>query len=641
VNLHATNRSPTSALRNRSSRAADDAAPFVALIALAVGAAYLAWRWTATRNGASTPLFHALFAAEASLWVRLALRTHTAWSLPARVAPPLTTLRSTDVVVTAFAEPVDVVRATLIGARAIHHPHETWLVDEGHRAELREVASELNVRYVARSQTTGARTGAVNHVLHTSTADLILVLDADQVPMPDVLHQTAGYFDQPDVAIVQTPLEYSNRDSLLHFEHARHERSHHNEVLNPARDHLDAAVWEGPAAVLRREALVAIGGIPTHGTTGELQATVRLHSKGWKTRYHRETVVQGTAAHNLDAFLAQRGRWARGHLAILVSRDNPLFRRGLSARQRLSHLDHIAEYLAAPFHLAMLTVLVASLLTGQLPLTADALTLVPFLAAWLGLTSLSWVALSRHRVQIRETAMRSAVTLEVNLEALVSVVFGVRRRFTPVARTGVDRGGYDVLKRLQLLALLTIVLEVALALRLLDALIGRPLPGKVGGVALVAMIAAGGSTLVFALRVLGVFVHRRQMRSQFRQGVEFGALAEGRTVKISDLSVGGIGFVSTAMYCTGETVDVRLRLPMADGRIQDIELMVVIRSALPNQTTTRWRLGGQIVGANVATRDALMEFVSVVRPFQLLRSSTNATTSVATSRVNARTPGSY
>jgi cellulose synthase (UDP-forming) len=593
--------------------------PWVALVALAVGAAYLWWRWTSTKFGTSSLLFHGMFVAEVTLWIRLALRTHTAWTLSTPAAPPLTSLRSVDVVITAFAEPVEVVRATLIGSRAIHHPHHTWLVDEGHREELRDLAASLGVRYIARSQTTGARTGAINHVLQTSSADLILILDTDQVPMPDVLHRTAGYFDQPDVAIVQTPLEYSNRDSLLHSDHARHERSHHNEVLSPARDHLNAALWEGPGALLRRQALLSIGGIPTGGTTGELQATVRLHSQGWTTRYHQGIVVQGTAPHNLDAFLTQRARWARGHLAILASRDNPLLRRGLSFRQRLSHLDQIAEYLAAPFHLILLTILVATLLTGKLPLTADVQTLVPFAGAWLGLTSLSWVALSRRRVEFRETAMRSAVTLEINLEALVSVVFGVKRRFAPVTRAGTDSGGYDVLKQLQLLALLTVILEGAIAARLLDALIGWPLPAEVGGTALVGMTAAAGVVLLFALRVLGVFVNRRQLRSQYRQSVDFGGLVEGRMVKISDLSHDGIGFVSTAMYRSGETVDVRVRLPMADGRIVDLQLLAVIRSALPNQSATRWRIGAQVVGLDDSSRDSLVEYVSVVRPFQTLR----------------------
>ena len=49
-------------------------------------------------------------------------------------------------------------------------------------------------------------------------ADLIAVLDADHVASPDFLAHTLGYFDDPKVAIVQTPQEFYNLES---FEHER------------------------------------------------------------------------------------------------------------------------------------------------------------------------------------------------------------------------------------------------------------------------------------------------------------------------------------------------------------------------------------------------------------------------------------
>lgn len=605
-------------MNERSGRGAP---PWVALVALTAGAIYLQWRLVSTADGVDPRLFWPLFVAETFGWVRLVVRTRLVWTLTSSSRPVVTTQRSVDVIVTVFAEPLDVVRATLVGCRSIEHPHQTWIIDEGHREEIRHLAQELDARYVARSQTTGARTGAINHVLTNSSAELLLILDADQVPMPDILDATAGYFDQPEVALVQTPLEYANRDSLLHSDHARHERSHTNEILSPARDHLGAALWEGPAALIRREAMLDIGGIPTQSSTGELQATVRLHASGWTTRYHPEVVVQGSAPHNLDAFLTQRARWARGHVAILFSRDNPLVKPGLTSRQRLAHVDLLAEYLAAIFHLVIGGVIIAALVSGQLPFGTGVLRFSIMAGIWLSLSSLARISLSRGRVRFRETAVHGAVTFQIHLIAILTAVTHTDRRFKPVPATGVDRGGYDAITRLPLLAAFTFLLEAAIAARLLDALIGWPLPNKVGGATLVFMASVGTGALYFLLQVLAVFVHRRQLRSDFRRNVELGALAEGRRVKITDLSLTGMAFVSPTMYRNGETVDLRVRLQQANGTVRDVELLTMVRSSMPNQYRTRWRVGAQLVDPSAETRDALIQYVSIVHPFQQLRAA--------------------
>ncbi|MDG2112753.1 MAG: glycosyltransferase, partial [Actinomycetota bacterium] len=317
-------------------RGSDRSHPWIAPIALVTGLVYLAWRGT-TGAGVHPALFWPLLGVEAFAWVRMAMRLAVTWELTPNVLQAARSIRTVDVIVTAYAEPVDIVRASLIGCRELRYPHRTWLVDDRRRTDLRDLAAEMGVEYVSRTEPTNGRTGALNHVLGQSTGELLLLLDADQVPLPDAIHRTVGFFDDPLVALVQTPLEYQNRDSVLHVDHSRHERSLTNEVINPGRDRLGAALWEGPAAMLRRAAIESIGGIPTTGTTGELQATIQLQGAGWLTRFHGDVIAYGLAAHDLRTLLRERARWARGHVAACTTADNPLWARGLTARQRLSH----------------------------------------------------------------------------------------------------------------------------------------------------------------------------------------------------------------------------------------------------------------------------------------------------------------
>ncbi|MCP3936907.1 MAG: glycosyltransferase [Actinomycetia bacterium] len=590
----------------------------VASVAILATTGYLVWRFTSTRGATPLWLFAPLLGIEIWTFARLALDAIVLWTVPPSERADIGSLQSVDIFVTTFHEPEHLVRATLLGCRALGYPHSTVLIDDAGRDEMVALAEEFGVQYLHRNDTDGARAGALNHALAQSEADLVLVLEADQVPLPDALHAVTGYFHDPKIAVVQTPMEYLNHDSVLHSSDGRHERGFANEVLGPARNHMGGALWEGSASLIRRVAFATVGGIATDSTTGELQTTMRLQAAGWSTKYHAEPIVQGLAPHNLSAFLRQRERWARGHLGVLRTDDDPIRKRGLTVRQRVCFSHLLLDYLQAPIDLALVTLLGIVLWTGEAPLNAS---LVGIATIWLpafALRSLAAVALSRGRIGFGETAARRMLTLEIHLKALGAAVSRRSGRFEPVARTGVDEGGLDVIEHLRLLTALTLVLETILAARMLDALIGWPLE-SMRGLALIASSLTGATVLWIALQVLGVFVRRRQHRSQYRVDVDLGAYANGRLVKISDLTPDGAGFVSTESFAPGTKLSLRFRLADASGGATDLELRAVVRNQLPNQTRSRFRIGCRFVGVSNDERDLITEFTSVVRPYQLLR----------------------
>ena len=68
--------------------------------------------------------------------------------------PATTPGRSVDVYVCTYDEPVEVVAATLAGCRALTYPHTTYLLDDGRRPEMEELAG------VAREHWQKAREGS-------------------------------------------------------------------------------------------------------------------------------------------------------------------------------------------------------------------------------------------------------------------------------------------------------------------------------------------------------------------------------------------------------------------------------------------------------------------------------------------------
>ncbi len=207
------------------------------------------------------------------------------------------------------------------------------------------------------------------------------MLDADHVPMPDALDAMVGYFDDERMALVQSPHDFFNHDSVQHYVVGRHEQSLFYRVVCPGKDRHGAAYWCGSAALIRRQALLEIGGVATETIAEDFHTTIRMQRHGWKSRYHDEVLVQGLAPHDLDGYLLQRDRWARGNLAVFTLPESPLRARELRPLQRLSYFASLFAYLAPPMRLLLLATLGLVLWTGELPMKISVVALAAALAA--------------------------------------------------------------------------------------------------------------------------------------------------------------------------------------------------------------------------------------------------------------------
>ena len=112
-----------------------------------------------------------------------------------------------------------------------------------------------------------------------------------------------------------------------------------------------------------------------------------MQRHGWKSRYHDEVLVQGLAPHDLDGYLLQRDRWARGNLAVFTLPESPLRARKLKPLQRLSYFASLFAYLAPPMRLLLLVTLGLVLWTGALPLKISVLPILANNSGMMGETN--------------------------------------------------------------------------------------------------------------------------------------------------------------------------------------------------------------------------------------------------------------
>ncbi len=229
---------------------------------LVLGAYYLLWRGTASLNWDAWLFALALFAAELYSYISSFLFGVTVFRLRERGEPPPAPagLR-VDVYITCYNEPVELVRKTVRAALAIRYPHQTYLLDDGDNPAMRAMACEEGCGYITRSAVwkgfdRHAKAGNLMNALEQTTGDYILVLDADQVPLPQILDRTLGYFNDPHVAFVQTPQYFINVPPGDPF---GSQAPLFYGPIQQGKDGWNAAFFCGSNAVLRREALARTG----------------------------------------------------------------------------------------------------------------------------------------------------------------------------------------------------------------------------------------------------------------------------------------------------------------------------------------------------------------------------------------------
>ena len=547
------------------------------VLAVAVTVVYLVWRAGWTLSGAPLWLSVPFLLLELHAAVSLALFVFSTWDVTPVPRPDLPArLPRTAVLIATYDEDLEVLLPTVTAAVALEPAHETYVLDDGDRLEVAQMARALGATYLTRPVHDHAKAGNLNHALQHVQADVVAVLDADHVPEPDFLLALLGYFEDPRVALVQTPQEFYNTGSFEHTADPEvHEESLFYRVVQPAKNRWGAAFWCGTNALVRVAALRDIGGVATETITEDLHTTLKLHRAGWRTVYHDQVLARGLAAAGPEQFLAQRLRWGRGSMQV-IRRDNPLTGPGLTLGQRLAYLYSLGAWFDAWRTLGLAVLPVVVLLTGRFPLSAPPVTFLGAFLCVFGLQQCALVLLGRGRARIGFSLVFDMVRLPANLPATLTLLVPGSHRFsvTPKGRTGEHRARARVPR---LLVGLGVLLGAGAAWGAASVLGATPTTYDSRFAAVLSLCWVGlslGVLLAAAARgrALRYGVERRDGS---RHRVEMAATVAGRAARVTDLSLGGAQVeLSGSGPDVGETMVLELRLP----RERSLSLTATVRS---------------------------------------------------------------
>ena len=508
------------------------------VVTLGLGLNYILWRWYFSLNWHAWWIAVPLVCAETYNFVDVFFFGFTVWRADGKPVFRVPAKGLTvDVFITTYNESIDLVMATAGAAKEIRYPHNTWILDDGSRDEMRKAAEEFGIGYVTRganwkNRPLHAKAGNLNNALMSTSGEFMLILDADQVPHPEILDHTLGYFEDPQLALVQTPQWFGNVST---YDPLGSQAPLFYGPIQQGKNAWNAAFFCGSNAILRREALMQLGvsryvkelegavqqalrsadriiartqrstggddpdfqkslksvgqaiaqaraaigsgstiadatyslqqhigeisrdlvkahmhlmaadlaalkdihmdtdenwdvildvekttdllasrelsplgaleavsellrsldvdrsdeaqplmPLATVSVTEDMATSMRLHSMGWKSIYHHETLAVGLAPDDLGSMLTQRLRWAQGTMQVML-RENPLVQRGLSAAQKILYFATMWSYLSGFAAIIYFVAPVVYLCFGILPVNAISATyfyhFIPFMIA--------------------------------------------------------------------------------------------------------------------------------------------------------------------------------------------------------------------------------------------------------------------
>lgn len=229
---------------------------------------------------------------------------------------------------------------------------EVIVIDDRSNDNTAEVLKELEQKYnkvralIREKNAFPGKSAVLNDALKLSTAEAVLVFDADATVAPDFLSKLIPHLEPKDVGAVQARKVIRNKDFniLTRCQNNEYTMDAHFQV---GRDSVKGAVeLRGNGELIKREALDDIGGWNNYTITDDLDMSTRLHIKGWDIRFCLDAEVYEEGIIYIWPLFRQRRRWLEGTIRrYLEYFGDVLTSKEMSLRASLDMTAYISQFI--------------------------------------------------------------------------------------------------------------------------------------------------------------------------------------------------------------------------------------------------------------------------------------------------------
>lgn len=246
----------------------------------------------------------------------------------------------------------DVARRAIEGCLALDYPKnrlEIIVVDDSDDGITGSIIDEYQVSHIVRHGRRGFKAGALNAGLRAANGEIVAVFDSDFAPEREYLKKIVGHFEDPRVAVVQGRWSYRNeKKSAIARCASMMTNAFYGSVMR-YRGAVGTVIFSGSGGAIRMSALDGGCGFDERSIAEDLDISLKLLGRGWKTVFAEDAVSTGEAPSSFGSFARQQTRWAFGTTQALLNNWRAvLFSGRLNPLQKSELLISSGGYLVTP-----------------------------------------------------------------------------------------------------------------------------------------------------------------------------------------------------------------------------------------------------------------------------------------------------
>lgn len=222
---------------------------------------------------------------------------------------------------------------------------DVWVIDDASTDDMPEILARLQEEFprlhvLQRSSSSfPGKSAALNDALPLSQGEVIAVFDADAYVDPEFLNLTLPVLQPEGIGAVQAQKRIFEHQTgfLCNCQASEYALDTYFQM---GRDIIGGAVeLRGNGELMKREALVDVGGWNNKSITDDLDLSMRLLINNWDVRFCPNAHVWEEGVTTLKALLRQRRRWAEGSIQRYLDYIFPL-----NSPTRLSLVERVDTF---------------------------------------------------------------------------------------------------------------------------------------------------------------------------------------------------------------------------------------------------------------------------------------------------------
>jgi cellulose synthase/poly-beta-1,6-N-acetylglucosamine synthase-like glycosyltransferase len=388
--------------------------------------------------------------------------------------------------IAAYNEPPDMLIETIRTAEQLDYPDFEIIVIDNNTSDpevwqpVEEYcAGRPNVTFVHVDPWPGYKSGALNLALRQLThpdAEIVGVIDSDYLVAPNWLKETVGYFEDSNLAFVQTPQDYRDYEGSAYLTACYDAYRYFFATTMPSRNERNSIIFAGTMGLLRKSLLTSIEGWDEWCITEDADTSLRLLRAGYSGLFIGKSFGRGIMPLTFSSLKSQRFRWCFGGMQILRQHWRSLLPwdrssdNHLSLAQRLDYLIGGLQWLNDLIYLCftfVLLIIAGVLLSGHTvairPLIGPTI-LLPATLLVSGLLRAIWALRQKTDITYRRAFLAFLNWLSLSWTVAVACVQGLLRRegfFLRTPKTGTRDRLLAALRAARVETLLFVLLWVA------------------------------------------------------------------------------------------------------------------------------------------------------------------------------------